>query len=44
VLCCVRFVYVSDGNIIARVLSPVLARSDVAVPIQQSCCVRSLFW
>ena len=30
-LCCVRFVYVQDGNVIARVLDLVLTRTQVAV-------------
>ena len=38
-LCCVRFVYVQDGNVIARVLDLVLMRTQVAVLFGPSCCV-----
>lgn len=41
-LCCVRFVYVQDSNVIARVLDLVLTRVQVSVLLRPSCCARSL--
>ena len=40
--CCIRCVYVGDGNVNPGVLGPVLARSEGTIHIHPSCCVRSL--
>ena len=34
-LCCIRFVYVEDGNVIARVLDLVLTQTQVAVLLRK---------
>ena len=34
-LCCIRFVYVQDGNVIARVLDLVLTQTQVAVLLRK---------
>ena len=34
-LCCIRFVYIEDGNVIARVLDLVLTQTQVAVLLRK---------